>query len=91
MLIYLKSTFLNLDSILLGVSIFISVFLSSLIIKNSNANTSLKVMNQEKIFERFKGEIRSNLYEEIIAVKMQIKKIISLSILEILIGRFIGT
>tara|TARA_B100000941_G_C28222243_1_gene407298 strand:- start:13 stop:228 length:216 start_codon:yes stop_codon:yes gene_type:complete len=54
-------------------------------------NTSLKVMNQEKIFERFKGEIRSNLYEEIIAVKMQIKKIISLSILEILIGRFIGT
>ena len=42
MLIYLKSTFLNLDSVLLGVSIFISVFLSSLIIKNSNANTSLK-------------------------------------------------
>ena len=44
MLIYLKSTFLNLDSALLGVSIFISVFLSSLIIKNSNANTSLKVI-----------------------------------------------
>ena len=44
MLIYLKSTFLNLDSVLLGVSIFISVFLSSLIIKNSNANTSLKVI-----------------------------------------------
>ncbi len=44
MLIYLKSTFLNLDSVLLGVSICISVFLSSLIIKNSNANTSLKVI-----------------------------------------------
>ena len=44
MLIYLKSTFLNLDSVLRGVSIFISVFLSSLIIKNSNANTSLKVI-----------------------------------------------
>ena len=44
MLIYLKSTFLNLDSVLLGVSIFISVFLSSLIIKNSNVNTSLKVI-----------------------------------------------
>ncbi len=44
MLIYLKSTFLNLDSVLLGVSIFISVFFSSLIIKKSNANASLKVI-----------------------------------------------
>lgn len=44
MLIYLKSTFLNLDSVFLGVSIFISVFLSSLIIKKLNANTSLKVI-----------------------------------------------
>ncbi|ERS92477.1 hypothetical protein SSIM_12120 [Staphylococcus simulans UMC-CNS-990] len=44
MLIYLKSAFLNLDSVFLGLSIFISVFFSSLIVKKMNANTSLKVI-----------------------------------------------
>ena len=52
---------------------------------------SLKVKNQEKIFEKFKGEIRSNLYEEIIDITMQIKEIIRLSIFEIIIGCFMET
>ena len=52
---------------------------------------SVNVKNQEKISEIFKGEIRSCLYEEIIEIKMHTKKIIRLSILEILIGCFTGT
>jgi len=51
---------------------------------------SVKVKSQEKISAVFRGEIRSNLKEEIIATKMQIKKIMRLSIFEILIGCFIG-
>ena len=52
---------------------------------------SVKVQNQEKISEKFKGEIRSNLKEEITEIKMHTKKIMRLSILEILIGCFTGT
>ena len=52
---------------------------------------SIKVKNQEKISAIFKGEIRSSLYEEIIEIKMHTKKIMRLSILEILIGCFTGT
>jgi len=52
---------------------------------------SIKVKNQEKISAIFKGEIRSSLYEEIIEIKMHTKKIMRLSILEILIGCFSGT
>lgn len=52
---------------------------------------SVKVKNQEKISAIFKGEIRSNLKDEIIEIKMHIKKIMRLSILEILIGCFTGT
>ncbi len=52
---------------------------------------SVKVQNQEKISAKFKGEIRSNLYEEITEIKMHTKKIMRLSILEILIGCFTGT
>ena len=54
-------------------------------------NASVKVKSQEKISEIFKGEIRSNLYEEIIEIKMHIKKIIRLSIVEIFVGCFMGT
>ena len=52
---------------------------------------SIKVKNQEKISAIFKGEIRRSLYEEIIEIKMHTKKIMRLSILEILIGCFTGT
>ena len=54
-------------------------------------STSVKVKSQEKISEGFKGEIKSNLNEEIIEIKVHIKKIIRLSIFEILIGCFTGT
>ncbi len=54
-------------------------------------STSEKFKSQEKTSESFKGEIRSSLYEEIIAIKMHIKKIMRLSIFEILVGFFIGT
>ena len=53
--------------------------------------TSVKVKSQEKISEIFKGEVRSSLYEEIIEIKMHTKKIIRLSIFEILVGCFKGT
>ena len=53
-------------------------------------NASVKFKNQEKIFEIFKGEKRSNLNEEIIEIKMHIKKIMRLSIFEMLVGCFIG-
>jgi len=52
---------------------------------------SVKVKNQEKISAIFKGDIRSSLYEEIIEFKMHSKKIMRLSILEILIVCFTGT
>ncbi len=52
---------------------------------------SVKVQNQDKISAKFKGEIRSNLKEEITEIKMHSKKIMRLSILEILIGCFTGT
>ena len=52
---------------------------------------SVKVQNQEKISAKFKGEIRSNLKEEITEIKMHTKKIMRLSILEILMGCFTGT
>ena len=52
---------------------------------------SVKVKSQEKIPAIFKGEIRSNLNEEITEIKMHSKKIMRLSILEILIGCFAGT
>ena len=54
-------------------------------------SASVKVKTQEKKSEIFKGEIRSNLNEEIIEIKMHIKKIIRLSIFEIFVGCFIGT
>ena len=54
-------------------------------------NASVKIKSQEKISEIFKGEIRSSLKEEIIDIKMHIKKIIRLSIFEILVGCFMGT
>jgi len=54
-------------------------------------SASEKVKSQEKISEMFKGVIRSSLYEEIIEIKMHIKKIMRLSIFEILVGCFIGT
>ena len=52
---------------------------------------SLNDKSQEKISALFKGDMRSILKEEIIEIKMQTKKIIRLSILEILIGCFTGT
>jgi len=52
---------------------------------------SIKVKNQEKISAIFNGEIRSSLYEEIIEIKMHTKKIMRLSILEILNVCFTGT
>jgi len=52
---------------------------------------SKKVKSQEKKSAILKGEIRSSLKEEIIEIKMHTKKIIRLSILEILIGCFTGT
>ena len=52
---------------------------------------SVKVNSQEKKSAKFKGDISSSLYEEIIEIKMHTKKIIRLSILEILIGCFTGT
>ena len=52
---------------------------------------SVNFKSQEKISAIFKGEIRSSLKEEIIEIKMQTKKIMRLSILEILAGCFIGT
>ena len=52
---------------------------------------SIKFKNQEKISSIFKGEIRSSLKEEIIEIKMHTRKIMRLSILEILIGCFTGT
>ena len=54
-------------------------------------SVSVKVRSQEMKFDRFIGEIRSNLKEEIIEIKMHIKKIIRLSIFEISIGFFWGT
>ena len=54
-------------------------------------SASVKLQIQEKVSEIFKGVIRSNLKEEIIEIKMQIKKIMRLSIFEILVGCFIGT
>tara|TARA_Y100000813_G_scaffold112940_1_gene80908 strand:- start:738 stop:1046 length:309 start_codon:yes stop_codon:yes gene_type:complete len=54
-------------------------------------STSVKVKNHEKILDRFKGEESSNLYDEIIDIKIHNKKIMRLSIFEILIGFFIGT
>ena len=54
-------------------------------------NASVKVKIQEKISEIFKGEVRSNLSEEIIEIKMHIKKIMRLSIFRILVGCFMGT
>ena len=54
-------------------------------------NASVKVKSQEKISNIFRGERRSNLYEEIIEIKMHSKKIMRLSILEISIGCFTGT
>ncbi len=54
-------------------------------------NASVKAKSQEKISEVCKGEVRSNLKEEIIEIKMHIKKIIRLSIFEILAGFFMGT
>ena len=54
-------------------------------------STSVKVKSQEKISEAFRGEIKSNLNEEIIEIKMHIKKIMRLSIFEILFSCFIGT
>ena len=54
-------------------------------------SASAKVESQEKISEIFKGEKSSSLQEEIIEIKMHIKKIIRLSIFEILVGCFIGT
>ena len=53
--------------------------------------TSVKVKIHEKIFCISKGEIRSNLKDDIIDIKMHIKKIMRLSILEILVGCLIGT
>tara|TARA_B100000161_G_scaffold77374_1_gene53412 strand:- start:75 stop:317 length:243 start_codon:yes stop_codon:yes gene_type:complete len=52
---------------------------------------SKKVNPQEKKSEIFKGETSSSLKEEIIEIKMQIKKIMRLSIFEILVGCFVGT
>ena len=52
---------------------------------------SVKVKSHEKISATFKGEIRSSLQEEIIEIKIHTKKIMRLSILEILIGCFSGT
>ena len=54
-------------------------------------STSVKVKSQEKISGEFRGDIKSNLKEEIIEIKMHIKKIIRLSIFEILFSFFIGT
>ena len=54
-------------------------------------SASEKVKSQENISEISKGEIISNLKEEIIEIKMHIKKIMRLSIFEILVGSFIGT
>ena len=54
-------------------------------------SASVKVKSQEKISEIFKGETRSNLKEEVIEIKMHIKKIMRLSIFEILVICFIGT
>ena len=52
--------------------------------------TSVNVQSHEKIPVMFKGEIRSNLYEEIIEIKMHIKKIMRLSIFEIRVACFSG-
>ena len=52
--------------------------------------TSVKVINQEKIFDLVKGDKSSNSKDEIIEIRMQSKKIIRLSILEILIVSLIG-
>ena len=52
---------------------------------------SVKVKSQEKISEILKVEERSILKEEIIEIKMHIKKIMRLSIFEILVGCFIGS
>ena len=50
---------------------------------------SVNVQNQEKISAKFKGEIRSNLKEEIIEIKIHIKKIMRLSIFEIVVSCFL--
>ena len=52
---------------------------------------SVKAKNQEKISEIFKGEIISNLKEEIIEIKIHIKKIMRQSIFDILVIGFTGT
>ena len=54
-------------------------------------SASVKVKSQEKISEISRGEIRSSLWEEIIEIKIQIKNIMRLSILEIFVGCLIGT
>ena len=54
-------------------------------------SASVNFQSHEKISEMFNGEIKSNLYEEMIENKMHIKKIIRLSILEIFVGCFNGT
>ena len=52
-------------------------------------SASEKDKNQDKIFDIFKGEIRSNLKEEIIEIKIHIKKIMRLSIFEIVVSCFL--
>lgn len=44
MLIYLISTFLDLNSIFLGISGLVSVLVSSLVVKKLNTSTSLKIV-----------------------------------------------
>ena len=52
---------------------------------------SVNVKSQEEISEKFNGEIRRNLKEETIEIKMHIRKIIRLSIFDNFVGCFIGT
>ena len=68
----------------------LSIFETNIKIPDINS-ISVKVKSQEKMSVIFKGEMRSSLYEEIIEIKIQTKKIMRLSILEILIGCFTGT
>ncbi len=51
--------------------------------------TSVKLINQENISENFSGDKTNNLYDEIIDITMQIRKITKLSIFEILSGLLI--
>ena len=52
--------------------------------------TSVKLINQENISENFSGDKTNNLYDEIIDITMQIRKITKLSIFEILSGLLMG-